>query len=172
MERRSPVGRIQRRASDGLTQVKLVLVAVGRSKGGPEAQVFDHFSSRLRMPLTVIEVEEKRPIKGSERKRREADLILQALPDGAYVAALDEKGKASTSREFATWFRSVQDQGASTLAYVIGGADGLHEDVKARADRLIAFGPMTWPHMLVRGMLAEQLYRAEQILAGHPYHKD
>lgn len=152
--------------------MKLVLVAVGRSKDGPEAQVFAHFSNRLRTALTVIEVAEKRPIRGDERKRREADLILQALPAGAYVAALDEKGRASTSREFATWFQSVQDHGAGTLAFVIGGADGLHEDVKARADRLIAFGPMTWPHMLVRGMLAEQLYRAEQILAGHPYHRD
>ena len=152
--------------------MKLVLVAVGRSKGGPEAQVFDHFSGRLRSPLSVIEVEERRPIKGRERQRREADLILQAIPDGAYVAALDEKGRASTSREFAKWVRDRQESGIGNLAFVIGGADGLHEDVRARADRLIAFGPMTWPHMLVRGMLAEQLYRTEQILAGHPYHKD
>ena len=152
--------------------MKLVLVAVGRSKDGPEAQLFDHFSRRLRSPLRVVEVEEKRPIKGAERKRKEADLILQAIPDGSYVTALDERGRASTSRDFASWYRERQDSGIGSLTFVIGGADGLHDAVKTRADRLIAFGPMTWPHMLVRGMLAEQLYRAEQIMAGHPYHKD
>lgn len=147
-------------------------MAVGRSKDGPEAQLFDHFSRRLRVPLQIIEVEEKRPIKGAERKRNEAGLILHAIPDGSYVAALDERGRVSNSRDFAKWYRDRQESGIGSLTFVIGGADGLHDDVKTRADRLIAFGPMTWPHMLVRGMLAEQLYRAEQIIAGHPYHKD
>lgn len=149
-----------------------MLVAVGRSKDGPEAQVFDHFSKRIRTPLSVVEVEEKRPIRGEERKRREAELILQSIPDGSHVVALDERGRTPTSREFANWFRKRRDSGTGTLTFVIGGADGLHDEVKSRADQLIAFGPMTWPHLLVRGMLAEQLYRAEQILAGHPYHKE
>jgi 23S rRNA (pseudouridine1915-N3)-methyltransferase len=85
--------------------------------------------------------------------------------------ALDERGKALPSEAFAAKIGDWRDRGAGDLAFLIGGADGHGDAVRARADFLLAFGPMTWPHMLVRGMLAEQLYRAQQILAGHPYHR-
>ncbi|MBB6254707.1 rRNA large subunit m3Psi methyltransferase RlmH [Nitrospirillum iridis] len=85
--------------------------------------------------------------------------------------ALDERGKALPSEAFARQVGAWRDGGVADLAFVIGGADGLAEEVRRRASLLIAFGPMTWPHMMVRGMLAEQLYRAQQILAGHPYHR-
>lgn len=103
---------------------------------------------------------------------REAELILAALPTGARLVALDERGQAWTSRELADRLGQWRDQGTAALAFAIGGADGLGRAVIERADAVLSLGAMTWPHLLVRGMLLEQLYRAQQILAGHPYHRD
>ena len=113
----------------------------------------------------------KKRLSSDELKRQEAELLLAAVPAGAIVVALDERGKALPSEAFAARIGDWRDRGAGDLAFLIGGADGHGDAVRARADFLLAFGPMTWPHMLVRGMLAEQLYRAQQILAGHPYHR-
>ena len=104
-------------------------------------------------------------------KRAEAELLLAAIPQGSVVVALDERGKALSSEAFAAKMGAWRDQGAADIAFLIGGADGHGDAVRARADFLLALGPMTWPHMLVRGMLTEQIYRAQQILAGHPYHR-
>ncbi len=107
----------------------------------------------------------------SERKIREGELLLAALPDRALVVALDERGKNVSSADFAKLIAKWQSSG-STIAFLIGGADGHGDPVRARADNLLALGTMTWPHLLVRAMLCEQLYRAQQILAGHPYHRE
>jgi 23S rRNA (pseudouridine1915-N3)-methyltransferase len=105
-------------------------------------------------------------------KAREAELILAAVPAGAPLVALDEGGVAWSSRDLAERLAAWRDQGIATLAFAIGGADGLGQAVIARADVVISLGAMTWPHLLVRSLLLEQLYRAQQILAGHPYHRD
>lgn len=103
---------------------------------------------------------------------REGDLILNAIPKGATVIALDERGKKMRSTSFAEKIRNYQDQGSTNLVFLIGGADGYDPKVKERAQLKISFGQLTWPHMMMRAMLAEQLYRASTILQGHPYHKD
>ena len=123
-------------------------------------------------PVAIIECEERRKLPPPERVAREALLILGALPAGARLVALDEGGAVWSSREFAEHLRRWRDQGVAELVFAIGGADGLARTVLDRADNVLALGPMTWPHFLVRGMLLEQLYRAQQILAGHPYHRD
>ena len=105
-------------------------------------------------------------------RAREAELILAALPAGARLVALDEHGANWSSRELAERLAAWRDQGTATLAFAIGGAEGLGRAVIQRADAILSLGAMTWPHLLVRGMLLEQLYRAQQILAGHPYHRD
>ena len=105
-------------------------------------------------------------------KAREAELILEALPPAATLVALDERGAAWSSREFADHLAVWRDRGVAELAFAIGGAEGLGAAVLDRAAAILSLGPMTWPHLLVRGMLLEQLYRAQQILAGHPYHRD
>jgi 23S rRNA (pseudouridine1915-N3)-methyltransferase len=105
-------------------------------------------------------------------RAREAELILAALAPGARLVALDERGLAWTSRDLADRLAQWRDQGTATLAFAIGGADGLGRAVIERADAVLSLGAMTWPHLLVRGMLLEQLYRAQQILAGHPYHRE
>jgi 23S rRNA (pseudouridine1915-N3)-methyltransferase len=105
-------------------------------------------------------------------KAREAELILAAVPPGARLIALDERGQSWSSRELAERLGRWRDQGTTTLAFATGGADGLGQAVLDRADTILSLGAMTWPHLLARSLLLEQLYRAQQILAGHPYHRD
>ena len=151
--------------------MRIVIAAVGRLRRGPEFDLLESYRRRMRWPVTVREVEEKRPLSTAERRAREADLLRQAIPDGATVVALDETGQALTSAQFADRIAGWQSRGVRNLALLIGGADGLDAGLRADADLAVAFGTMTWPHLLARGMLMEQLYRAQQILAGHPYHK-
>jgi 23S rRNA (pseudouridine1915-N3)-methyltransferase len=120
----------------------------------------------------IIEVEEKRPLPAAELKAREAELILAALPRGSRLVALDERGAGWSSVELANRLRDWRDAGTGAVSFAIGGADGLGSAVISRADAVLSLGKMTWPHLLARGMLLEQLYRAQQILAGHPYHRD
>lgn len=105
------------------------------------------------------------------RKQREGERLIAAVPTGARVVALDERGKSLDSPAFAALLKRWQDEGVGDLAFVIGGAEGLSGALLARADLTLSFGPMTWPHLLVRVLLAEQLYRAQCILDGHPYHR-
>lgn len=149
--------------------MRLLVVAVGRARAGPERALWEEFSGRLTQPVQLVEVESKRA--GPGLKDREAELLLKAVPDDATLVALDERGKSLSSEAFARLVAGWRDGGTGTLAFVIGGADGLAETVRKRARLLLSLGAMTWPHMLVRGLLAEQLYRAERILAGHPYHR-
>lgn len=160
----------ERRATKDV-DVRLTLIAVGRAKRGPEQELFNSYLKRLKPKLDLIEVEEKRPLVGPELMMREAELISDKIPEHAYLVALDERGKPMSSRNFAAKFGDLRDNGRD-VAFIIGGADGLDENLRARADLILGFGPQTWPHMLVRTMLAEQVYRAQSILAGHPYHRD
>jgi 23S rRNA (pseudouridine1915-N3)-methyltransferase len=130
------------------------------------------YAGRLNPPPAIVELEEKRKLPPPQLQTREAELILAALPQGARLVVLDERGQAWTSRELADRLGQWRDQGTATLAFAIGGAEGLGRAVIERADAVLSMGAMTWPHLLVRGMLLEQLYRAQQILAGHPYHRD
>jgi 23S rRNA (pseudouridine1915-N3)-methyltransferase len=156
--------------------MRMTLIAVGRAKPGPVRDLYDRYAERLgRGPLgglTLREVEERRPLSPEELKRREAELLLGALPKGARLIALDERGKALTSSDFAALLGRWRDAGVADLAFVIGGAGGLDASVRQAAAFTLALGPMTWPHLLTRALLAEQLYRAQSILSGHPYHRE
>ena len=145
------------------------LLAVGRLRDGPEAALFARYNTRLRPTLTVTEIAEARGAP-AEVKRRESAALQAALPAQAYVVALDQGGEAPDSARLADRLERWLGLGRP-LCFVIGGAEGLHADVLARADHTLSFGPMTWPHMLARVMLAEQLYRARAIATGHPYHR-
>lgn len=151
--------------------MRLWLAAVGRARPGPARDLYEEYAGRLSWPLTVREVEVKKRLSSDEMKRQEAELLLASIPAGSIVVALDERGKALSSEVFAAKMGAWRDQGVADVAFLIGGADGHGDAVRARADFLLALGPMTWPHMLVRGMVTEQIYRAQQILAGHPYHR-
>jgi len=152
------------------------ILAVGRYGRGrghaAEKELYEQFARRIVPQPALIEVEEKRPLPVADRMRREADLLLGAVPEGAFVIALDEKGRQFSSIDFAQRLGKLRDEGRRALAFVIGGADGLDASVRNAADLMISLGSMTWPHMLVRALIAEQIFRAQSILSGHPYHRE
>ena len=159
--------------------MRMMLIAVGRAKPGPVRDLYDHYAGRLGQGghgslggLSLKEVEERRPLPPEKLKRREAELLLAALPKGARLIALDERGKALASSNFAALLGRWRDEGVQDLAFAIGGAGGLDATLRQAAALTLALGPMTWPHLLTRALLAEQLYRAQSILAGHPYHRE
>ncbi len=152
--------------------MRLEILAIGRARAGPERDLYESYAKRITWPVKLHELEEKRPLPPAELKEREGQLILSAIPPDSVVLALDERGKNSTSKEFAQLIAKIRGEGRAYVVFVIGGAEGLSVPVRDRADLLISFGRQTWPHMLVRAMLMEQIYRAQQILAGHPYHRE
>lgn len=151
--------------------MQIEILAIGRARAGPERELFQTYADRIRWPLALRELEEKRPLPPAALKTREGELLTGSLSRDAVAIALDETGKDLTSEELAARLGRWRDEGRDSLAFIIGGADGLSDAVRKRADLVLSFGRQTWPHMLVRAMLAEQIYRAQQILAGHPYHR-
>jgi len=155
--------------------MRLHLCAVGRLRTGPERDLIDDYLARLERtgrplglgPVSENEIEDR---KGGGMAA-EATLLARTVPEGAALCVLDERGKVLSSPEFAQALAGWRDGGRQDAAFVIGGADGVDPALRARADLVISLGRMVWPHMLVRVMLAEQLYRAATILAGSPYHR-
>ena len=147
----------------------LRLIAVGRLRDGPEAELFARYNARLRPKLAVTEIAEARG-GPAEVKRRESEALLAAIPHAAFVVALDPGGTPSDSEELARNLERWMTSGRG-VCFLIGGAEGLDATVLARADHVLSFGRLTWPHFLARAMLAEQVYRARSIAAGHPYHR-
>ena len=159
--------------------MRIGLFAVGRLKAGPEkdlaARYLDRFAKAgpaIGIELSrVTEVAESRASNAETRKREEAAMLEKALPEGAILVLLDERGKALDSENFATLIGQYRDNGKRDMLIAIGGADGLDPALQDRADVVICLGKMTWPHQLVRILIAEQLYRIVTILSGHPYHR-
>ncbi|WP_171233682.1 MULTISPECIES: 23S rRNA (pseudouridine(1915)-N(3))-methyltransferase RlmH [unclassified Ruegeria] len=155
--------------------MRISIVAVGRLRAGPEKSLLDDYLTRFDRtgrglglgPARVIEVEDKK----NAGMGAEAALLRKALPKGAVICTLDERGRVMSSPDFAKKLGSWRDAGRQDLALIIGGADGIDPALRAEADFSLSFGSMVWPHMLVRVMLAEQLYRAATILSGGPYHR-
>jgi 23S rRNA (pseudouridine1915-N3)-methyltransferase len=147
----------------------LRLIAVGRLRDGPEAELFARYNARLRPRFAVTEIAEARGA-SAEVKRRETEALLAALPDPGFVIALDAAGAMPDSEELARLLERWLGTGR-TVCFLIGGAEGLDGPAIARADYVLSLGRLTWPHFLARVMLAEQVYRARSIAAGHPYHR-
>ena len=154
--------------------MRVTVCAVGRMRPGPERTLVDNYLARFARtgralglgPAAVVEIDGRGGGVAAEGRAMAA-----AVPNGATVIALDERGAAVDSEAFARWLRTRAEAGTRDLACLIGGADGLAPSLRDQAELKLAFGPMVWPHMLVRVMLAEQLYRAASILAGSPYHR-
>ena len=154
--------------------MKITILAVGRLRKSPELSLIDDYLDRFNKagrsfglgPATIVEVEDKKNL-GMDA---EAQLLERAIPQSAALVILDERGAVISSPEFAEKIGAWRDS-ARDVCFVIGGADGIAPSLRARADYAISFGKMVWPHMLVRVMLAEQIYRAGQIIAGTPYHR-
>lgn len=159
--------------------MRIGLFAVGRLKSGPEKELASRYIDRFAKAgpavglefLRVNEVNESRASSAETRKREEAALLEKSLPEGSLLILLDERGKALDSHAFANLLGKFRDQGKRDAVIAIGGADGLDPALYERADAVLNLGSMTWPHQLVRILIAEQLYRAVTILSGHPYHR-
>jgi 23S rRNA (pseudouridine1915-N3)-methyltransferase len=158
--------------------MRLALIAVGRLKDGPERELCERYRERAAtlgrgLGLTgpeIVEIPESRGRRPDERKRDEAAAITARLSPGL-VIALDERGKSQGSEAFAARIAAARDAGTASASLVIGGADGLADEIRAAAGLTLAFGALTIPHQLVRVLVLEQLYRTMTILAGHPYHR-
>lgn len=159
--------------------MNITIISVGKLKEKYLKMGIDEYLKRLSSYAKVdcIEVaDEKAPEELSESemelvKKKEGERILSKIPDGAYVYALAIDGKMKTSEEFAAGLEKLMTYGTSKIAFIIGGSLGLHKDVLKRADEKLSFGPMTFPHQLMRLVLLEQIYRAFRIMKGEPYHK-
>lgn len=159
--------------------MRITILAVGRLKAGPERQLAERYRERAAKAgralglrsLDIIEIDESRAREAERRMTEEAIAIANVLPEGARLALLDEHGENIASRAFAQMLAGWRDDGHD-CAFVIGGADGLGDSLRARAKKRLAFGAATWPHQVARILLLEQVYRATTILSGHPYHRD
>ena len=151
--------------------LKIEIIAVGRLKKGPLFELAQDYLKRINWKLSAHELESKytRPedIQADENRK-----IAALIAPNAFVIVMDEHGNGLRSLDFAKTIENLQNTGEQHIQFIIGGADGLTDDVKGRANLLLSFGQQTWPHMLARVMLLEQIYRAQQILAGHPYHRE
>lgn len=159
--------------------MRLLIAAVGKLKQGPERELYTHYLGRAEAlgrtlsltPLTSVELPESRAASAPARQAAEAEALLGKVPTSHTLICLDPAGKTLSSEAFAGTLAKVRDRGAAGLAFLVGGADGLGQAVHESADLSLSFGPMTLPHGLARIVLAEQIYRALTILAGHPYHR-
>ncbi|MCL4764653.1 MAG: 23S rRNA (pseudouridine(1915)-N(3))-methyltransferase RlmH [Hyphomicrobiaceae bacterium] len=159
--------------------MRLVIAAVGRLKEGPERQLFERYRDRVTAsgralgwgPLVLVEIPESRAPDPAARKADESARLVAKLRDAGARIVLDENGRDLTSDAFAAFLRGQREAGVRSLAFLIGGPDGHGPEALAGVDLTLSLGRMTLPHMLVRVVLAEQLYRAATILSGHPYHR-
>jgi len=159
--------------------MRLLVIAVGRLKNGPERDLVERYRERFSdlarrlgfRALEIHEIPESRARDTATRMAEEAAAVLALIPEGAITVALDERGKAVDSATFAKQLGRWRDESTANVVFVIGGADGLSPELRRTIKTVFAFGAATWPHQLVRIMLMEQIYRAATILAGHPYHR-
>ncbi|MFO1189180.1 MAG: 23S rRNA (pseudouridine(1915)-N(3))-methyltransferase RlmH [Alphaproteobacteria bacterium] len=148
----------------------VIIAAVGRLRAGPLADLAADYRKRITATVDIREVEERRKLPPAELMDREGVLLLGQLRETATVVALDPAGQDLDSEQFASRIETWASH-TGRVAFVIGGANGLDKKVLTHAQHRMSLGAMTWPHMLARVMLLEQIYRAQQIRAGHPYHR-
>lgn len=146
--------------------LKIEIIAVGKfRRNGHFKSLWDDYAKQLQFPLKLIELDTQNS--ASEHKD-----ILSKLSDQAYIIALDERGESLKSTAFSKLIEQKQDAGTPLIQFVLGGADGLNDAISQKSNKMMCFGKHTWPHMMARVMLIEQIYRAQQIMKGHPYHRD
>ena len=160
--------------------MRVILLAVGRMKKGPETELAQRYLKRAEQAgrqiglrgVEVVEIRESRASDAGKRMIEESIALASIIPDAAMTAMLDERGESLSSADFADHLRKWRDAGVPAAVFIIGGPDGLAQSLRDKAKLKLAFGAATWPHQMVRIMLLEQIYRAITILSGHPYHRE
>ncbi|MDD3020808.1 MAG: 23S rRNA (pseudouridine(1915)-N(3))-methyltransferase RlmH [Alphaproteobacteria bacterium] len=150
---------------------KIDLIVVGKVKKSPWSDLIEDYTKRLKWPVNIIEVESKYSDSKTQQEH-EQRLALSKLDEDSFVIVLDERGDGLRSLDFSQTLEKIRDTGVGKISFLIGGAEGFTDDVRDKANMLMSFGQQTWPHVMVRVMLLEQIYRAQQIIAGHPYHRE
>jgi 23S rRNA (pseudouridine1915-N3)-methyltransferase len=159
--------------------MRVIVIAVGRLKQGPERELAETYRKRAQAigralgmrEIEIVEIRESRAADSERRRAEESIAVANVIPERAPIVILDERGENLDSAALAALLREWRAEDPPAVCFVIGGADGLAASLRERAKLKFAFGAVTWPHQLVRIMLLEQLYRAASILAGHPYHR-
>jgi len=151
--------------------MKIIITAIGKLKDENIKALISEYKKRLPWKIEIIELESSKSKNPESTKLEEEKLLLAKIPAGFYKIALDERGKLLSSEEFAQTIAKISTMQTGKFAFMIGGADGLSENVRKTADLIISLGKMTFPHMLARLLLIEQLYRSFTIIEGKSYHK-
>ena len=153
--------------------MRMSIIAIGRARVGPESMLFKHYCERINSwSVNLVEKELRKKIDNTKIATVESELLMKAIPKGAFIVALDEHGKELPSKGFTKLINERSTLGQKEIAFIIGGANGLSPLILEASNYVLSLGKMTWPHMLVRGLLIEQIYRAQQINIGHPYHRE
>lgn len=154
--------------------MRITIISVGKFENSPLKAVFENYLKRLKWKVELKEIEQRnsKNITSAQLKNIEAELILKALKPSSKIIALDEHGKEFTSRNFAKLISDSALNGDSDLTFIIGGSDGLGEEVLKKSHLKMSLGLMTFPHLMARSILIEQIYRAQTIIENHPYHRD
>jgi 23S rRNA (pseudouridine1915-N3)-methyltransferase len=160
--------------------MRVVLLAIGRMKKGPETELVERYLKRAEQAgrqiglrgIEIVEIRESRAADAGKRMVEESIALANVIPEGAVTVMLDERGDSLGSADFADHMRKWRDAGVPAAVFIIGGPDGLAQNLRDKAKLKLAFGAATWPHQMVRIMLLEQVYRAITILSGHPYHRE
>lgn len=150
---------------------KIDVIVVGKVKKGSWCDLIDDYVTRTKWALNLIEVESKFTDPKAQQAH-EQRLILEKLDEDSFIIVMDERGDGLRSLDFAQTIQKIQSTGADKITFLIGGAEGFTDDIRNKANMMLSFGQQTWPHVMVRVMLLEQIYRAQQIIAGHPYHRE
>ncbi len=152
--------------------MRYTIIAIGRMKSGPMLDLYQEYSKRITPLPKTIELEARKNLNGDALKTAEAELLQNAVPSGAYRIVLDERGEHLSSSQLSQRFEQLRSRGISDVCFLLGGADGHTQDTRQKANLILSLSALTFPHMLARVMLMEQLYRAQQISSGHPYHRE
>jgi 23S rRNA (pseudouridine1915-N3)-methyltransferase len=152
--------------------MQITILAVGKIRNGIFNQLYELYVKRLRWEIILYEIESHNKKSGEEQQKDESMRLITLIPSDACVITLDERGKLLSSRELASWVEQKIEEGTKDICLIIGGPNGLGPDILFKSNLILALGRATWPHLMVRGMIAEQIYRVQQILSGHPYHRD
>jgi 23S rRNA (pseudouridine1915-N3)-methyltransferase len=153
--------------------MQINIISIGKfSKNSPNKVLFEDYLKKTKLKIKLIEISSSFSGSAGEVKKKEGELILAKIPNNSKIILLDEAGETFTSRQFAKKIENFQNQSTQNLIFIIGGANGVSEEIKQKANLMLSFGKMTLPHMMIRSVIAEQLYRSFLIINNHPYHKD
>ena len=152
--------------------MRVSILAIGKNRKGVFRDLYEFYATRIQWEIQLVEVEVRKTPDWKKQRLNETKKLLSYVPEGSLIVILDESGKLLTSRALSGWITNQADDGAKDISFLIGGSRGLDLSAISSPSLVISLGRVTWPHLMIRGMIAEQLYRAQQILNNHPYHRD